>query len=136
MSKRSPQAECCEPGAPGDPDPACDFLGPLLEPRFFKALGDPNRIVLLARLAHLCRPCTVSEIACFCPVDLSVVSRHLAILRDAGIVQSQRKGKEVLYTVNYGVLATTFRSIADAIDSCCGQTAAATPKTNNQGSEE
>ncbi|NOG54906.1 MAG: helix-turn-helix transcriptional regulator [Planctomycetes bacterium] len=90
-----------------------------MEPRFFKALGDGNRIALLARLAALCRPCTVSEIACCCPVDLSVVSRHLAILREAEIVQMEKRGKEVLYTVRYDVLAQTFRQIADAIDACC-----------------
>ena len=99
----------------------CDDLASLLEPRFFKALGDGNRIALLARLSSLCRPCTVSEIACCCPVDLSVVSRHLAILRDAGIVSAQRQGKEVHYTVRYDVLADTFRRIAAAIHACCPQ---------------
>ncbi|MCP3906207.1 MAG: winged helix-turn-helix transcriptional regulator [Planctomycetes bacterium] len=101
------------------PEACCETLSDLLAPRFFKALGDGNRIALLARLASLCRPCTVSEIACCCPVDLSVVSRHLALLRDAGIVRSERHGKEVHYTVRYDVLARTFREIADAIDACC-----------------
>jgi DNA-binding transcriptional ArsR family regulator len=100
-------------------DPCCKALGDLLSPRFFKALGDPNRIVLLSRLAASCRPCTVTEISCCCPVDISVVSRHLAMLRDADIVQAERRGKQVLYTVRYDVLAETFRSIADAIEACC-----------------
>jgi ArsR family transcriptional regulator len=113
MSKRD-SPETCRP----DAGPCCDLLGRLLEPRFFKALGDGNRITLLAHLAAMCRPCTVSEIACCCPVDLSVVSRHLALLRDAGIVRAERRGKEVRYTVDYEVLARTFRQIADAIDAC------------------
>jgi ArsR family transcriptional regulator len=97
----------------------CQRLGDLLEPRFFKALGDPNRVALLARLAACCRPCAVSEIACCCPVDVSVVSRHLAVLRDAGLVAAERQGKEVHYTVRYDVLAGTFRRIAEAIEACC-----------------
>jgi len=113
MCKSNPD-NCCEPA-----QSCCDMLGKLLEPRFFKALGDGNRIALLARLAAIYRPCTVSEIACCCPVDLSVVSRHLGILRDANIVEANRKGKEVHYTVRYDILAETFRNIADAIDACC-----------------
>ena len=97
----------------------CGKLAALLDPRFFKALGDPNRIALLAHLCSLCRPVTVGEMGCCCPVDASVVSRHLAHLRDAGIVTAERKGKEVHYTVNYEGLAVTFRQIADAIDNCC-----------------
>jgi ArsR family transcriptional regulator len=111
MSKRS--------SASTKPDQCCRPLGELLAPRFFKALGDPNRIALLAHLARCGRPCTVSEMACCCPVDLSVVSRHLAMLRDAGIVESARHGKEVRYEVRYDVLATTFRQIAEAIETCC-----------------
>ena len=100
-------------------DPCCKMLAELLSPRFFKAMGDPNRIALLSHLAAYCRPHTVTEISCCCPVDVSVVSRHLAILRDADIIQAERRGKEVLYTVRYDVLAQTFRSIADAIEACC-----------------
>ena len=61
----------------------------------------------------------MAELSACCPVDLSVVSRHLAILRDAGIVESQRRGKEVRYRVRFDVLSQTFRHIADAIDACC-----------------
>ncbi|UCD75119.1 MAG: winged helix-turn-helix transcriptional regulator [Phycisphaerales bacterium] len=131
MSKQEP-AQSCFPSA-STTEACCSLLGRLLEPRFFKALGDGNRIALLSRLAGLCRPCTVSEIACCCPVDLSVVSRHLAILRDAGIVDAQRRGKEVLYTVNYDVLAKTFRQIADAIDTCCSGASSPQRKERENG---
>jgi ArsR family transcriptional regulator len=61
----------------------------------------------------------VSALACCCPVDLSVVSRHLSILREAGIVEAKRHGKEVHYEVRYDVLARTFREIGQAIEQCC-----------------
>lgn len=107
-----------------EPDPArsggcCTGITELLEPRFFKALCDPSRIALLIRLAQCCKPCTVSEMAKCCPTDLSVVSRHLAMLRDAGILNAQKRGKEVFYSVRYAELVATLRAMADAIDLCC-----------------
>ncbi len=97
----------------------CGGLGDLLVPKFFKALGDATRVAILARLAESCGPSTVGSVAGCCPVDLSVVSRHLRVLRDAGIVVAERRGKEVLYSVRYDALARTLRQLADAIDACC-----------------
>ena len=91
----------------------------MVDARFFKALGDPTRIRLLARLIELGRPCTVSEVACCTDVDLSVVSRHLSTLREAGIAQSERKGKEVYYTVLFPEIVKKLRILADSIETCC-----------------
>ncbi len=102
---------------------ACCNLGDVLQPRFFKALGEPNRVALLATLAQCGRPCTVSEMAECCPINVSVVSRHLAMLRDAGILDAQRQGKEVYYSVRFPKLIETLRSIADALETCCGEPA-------------
>jgi len=96
----------------------------------FKALADPNRVALLARLADCGRPCTVSEIACCLPVDLSVVSRHLRQLRDAGILHAERRGKEVYYTVRYGELVRTLRTLAGTIEACCPDGACESPVTS------
>lgn len=90
-----------------------------LDPSFFKALCDPNRISLLLRLAGCSRACTVTELNECCPIDLSVVSRHLGVLRDAGIVESEKRGKEVYYTVCAKELVATMRSIADVLEGCC-----------------
>jgi len=91
----------------------------LLSPRFFKAFCDPNRAAIFTYLTGCCKPATVSEVAEKFPVDISVVSRHLAILRDAGILNSQKKGKSVFYFVSYSALVGFLRSIADAIEACC-----------------
>ena len=99
--------------------PCCEDVRGLMEIRFFRALGDANRVAILADLAAGGAPRTVSEIAERLPVDLSVVSRHLAMLREAGVLAAERRGKEVYYTVRYEGLAGTLRAIADAIDACC-----------------
>jgi len=94
-------------------------LEALLDPALFKALGDPNRVALVAHLGQSGRPTTVTEAAECCPVDLSVVSRHLAVLRQAGVVQAEKRGREVHYTVSHHSLAATLRSLADALEACC-----------------
>lgn len=100
-------------------------LEALISPAFFKALSDPNRVTLLAELCERGEPATVSEAAGCCAVDLSVVSRHLATLRDAGLVVADKRGREVFYRVDYPGLSKTLRSIADAIDACCPEEASA-----------
>ena len=111
---------------------SCLEIGELMEPRFFKALSEPNRIAILIRLAQCRTPCTVGEIAACCPVNMSVVSRHLAMLRDAGILEARKQGKEVFYSVSCSALASTLRTMADAIESCCPPTGS---KQRGKGNE-
>ena len=97
----------------------CADLAGLMETRLFKALCDPTRIAILVGLAEAGDAQTVGQIANHSPVDLSVVSRHLAVLRDAEIVEGTRNGKEVYYQVRYRALAETLRTMANAIETCC-----------------
>jgi len=94
-------------------------LDSLLNAEMFKALGDPTRLQLLSCLAKCGRPCSVSEVAECCHVDLSVVSRHLALLEDARILTATKKGRSVSYQVRFEDLAGSLRALSDAIDSCC-----------------
>jgi DNA-binding transcriptional ArsR family regulator len=93
-------------------------LEELLSHHLFKALADPNRIRLLLLLAERCRTCSVGELAGCLTVDVSVVSRHLAILRAAGVLKAKKQGKEVHYAPQYEHLAETLRGIGDAIVAC------------------
>ena len=104
----------------------------------FSALADPCRLFLLQELVSCCgEPRTVTQAASCCSVDLSVVSRHLATLRDAGILEARKVGREVRYTVRYQELSNWLRNMADAIDRCCpapdaGPQAATQHKENRQ----
>ncbi len=91
----------------------------LLDPDLFKALSDPTRLRLLACLAKCARPCSVSEVAQCCSVDLSVVSRHLAALERAGAVEASKHGRVVAYRVRFAELAHMLRALADAFEDCC-----------------
>jgi len=97
----------------------CPPLDTAVDPRLFRALGDPTRIGILVRLAQCCGPQTVSEAADCCRVDLSVVSRHLGILRDAGVVTVQKEGRQMYYRVRYDELCRSLRQLADALEACC-----------------
>lgn len=108
---------------PRSPRQAAARRGPvdaLLDPALFKALGDPTRVKLLACLIKCGRACSVGEVAECCSVDLSVVSRHLAVLERAGSVTSEKKGRAVFYAAQHERLATILRDLADAIQACGG----------------
>lgn len=89
-----------------------------LNHELFQALSDPTRLRLLACLTKCARPCSVSEAAECCAVDLSVVSRHLALMHRAGLLQASKQGRTVSYSVRAGELSAFLRALADAIDSC------------------
>jgi len=92
-----------------------------LNVRFFKALCDPTRLAILARQLEDPRLCSVSKLAQDFDLDVSVISRHLAILRDAGIMKANKMGREVCYTVNKESLSKTFRELGNAVDSYSNQ---------------
>ncbi|MEE8170890.1 MAG: metalloregulator ArsR/SmtB family transcription factor, partial [Phycisphaerae bacterium] len=101
----------------------CPTVEEAVRPRFFKALGDPGRAAILCRLCRCCGPQTVSRIAACCPTDMSVVSRHLAMLRDAGVLSAEKRGKEMHYAVDHAQLAAVLRTMADAVEACCARPA-------------
>lgn len=62
----------------------------------FRALGDPTRLRALLLLEHNGELC-VCELTHALAISQPKVSRHLAILRDAGIVADRRLGHWVYY---------------------------------------
>ncbi|REE99988.1 ArsR family transcriptional regulator [Thermomonospora umbrina] len=88
----------------------------MLSHQLFRALGDPTRVRLLDLIAERCRACSVSELADCLDVDLSVVSRHLTLLRAAGVLRATKSGRNVLYEIQFDSLAEALRGIADALE--------------------
>jgi len=60
-------------------------------------LADPNRILILYTLAD--KAYNVSDLAKSIELPQSTVSRHLKILRDRGMVNAQRNGQSVFYSL-------------------------------------
>jgi DNA-binding transcriptional ArsR family regulator len=68
----------------------------------FAALADPNRRHLLEALAQ--REASATQLAADLPVTRQAVAKHLAALREAGLVDARRSGRETLYSLNPGPL--------------------------------
>lgn len=63
-----------------------------------QALGDRTRMAIFERLER--GPLSVSEIARNLPVTRSAVSQHLKILKDVGLVASQRAANRQIYRID------------------------------------
>ncbi|MEU0488999.1 metalloregulator ArsR/SmtB family transcription factor [Nocardiopsis sp. NPDC006139] len=61
----------------------------------FAALGDETRWAVLVRLGR--EPASASALAAELPVTRQAIGKHLEVLRAAGLVESQRRGREVVY---------------------------------------
>jgi DNA-binding transcriptional ArsR family regulator len=89
------------------------------------ALGDPQRREILRLLGTGAKP--VHAIAADLPISRPAVSRHLRVLRDAGLVEQRADGTERIYSLDsegasavqqylesvWGQAATRFRLFAE-----------------------
>src|SRR5205809_4634401 len=67
----------------------------------FRALADETRREILRLLRD--GPLTSGEIASRFESSWPTISRHLAVLRDAGLVVTERRGQEIRYELNTSV---------------------------------
>ena len=91
----------------------------------FEALGDPNRREILRLLGEGDK--AVTELAASMPISRPAVSRHLRLLRQAGLVTEQAEGTRRIYHLHeqglqavqaylervWGDAAARFRMVAD-----------------------
>jgi ArsR family transcriptional regulator, arsenate/arsenite/antimonite-responsive transcriptional repressor len=93
--KRSAGEPCCEPLV--YPDVAPD--GAERMARVAKALGDPIRLQLVDVLRRHAGKVCVCELVPLFDLSQSTVSHHLKVLREAGLVDSERRGLWAYYYV-------------------------------------
>jgi len=98
----------------------------------FEALGDPNRREILRLLSEGDKP--VQEIAAALPISRPAVSRHLRLLKDAGMVAEQARGTRRIYQLQdqglhavqaylegvWGQAAARFRLLAETTEGPSG----------------
>jgi DNA-binding transcriptional ArsR family regulator len=70
--------------------------------RVFKALSDPTRRRILQLLRE--RPMSAGELADHFDVSKPAMSAHFAVLREAGLIDSQKQGKSIIYELQMSVL--------------------------------
>ena len=69
-----------------------------LKAELCKTFADPKRLIIIDELRQ--GETTVGELARVLEFPQAVVSRHLAILRDKGVVQHRREGTSVYYSLS------------------------------------
>ena len=94
-TKRPKGEACCEPLV----FPAVDRAGAERLATLAKALGDPIRIQLLDVLRKHAGKVCVCELVPLFDVSQPTVSHHLKVLRDAGLVASEKQGLWAYYYV-------------------------------------
>lgn len=77
----------------------------------FKALSDPTRREILRLLGE--RDRTAGDLVSHFHVSQPAVSRHLAVLRGAGLVSATRAGQNVVYALDTTVFQDVVRVLMD-----------------------
>jgi ArsR family transcriptional regulator len=87
--------------------------------KVMKALAHPTRLFIVDQLAEGER--CVCELTEMIGADMSTVSKHLSVLRDAGIVSDDKRGLQVFYQLRvpcilniFGCVEGVLRSNAEA----------------------
>ena len=88
----APAVACCEPlAAKALTGEQAAEIAPL-----FKALGDPVRLRLMSMIASTAEACVCDLTDAF-DVSAPTISHHLKVLREAGLVDGERRGTWVYY---------------------------------------
>ena len=83
---------------------------------FLKALGEFNRLSLVYRLCDCNTPQNAMCLCDCCEVDASVVSRHLKVLSQEGVVKLEKKGRQRTYVLDRENVAKNLRELADRVE--------------------
>ena len=93
--QKRPAGECCVPLVYPDVEPdAAERMA-----RIAKALGDPIRLQLVDVLRRHAGKVCVCELVPLFDLSQPTVSHHLKVLREAGLVDSERRGLWAYYYV-------------------------------------
>lgn len=80
--------------------------------RVMKALGHPTRLFMVDELSRGER--CVAELTDMVGADMSTVSKHLTVLKDAGLVADEKRGVQVFYRLKTPCVVNFFECI-DAV---------------------
>ena len=87
------------------------------EAALLKAVADPHRLTIIATLARSPEAVCVCDFTEGMPINQSSVSHHLAILRDAGIVTSERHGTWAYYSLAPDVRDRLLKALDETLPS-------------------
>ena len=80
----------------------------------FKALAHPSRLLIVEELAR--KPHCVCELTEMIGADMSTVSKHLSVLKGAGIIQDEKRGLQVYYRLKMPCVLHFFDCVGEVIE--------------------
>ncbi len=83
--------------------------------RIFKALAHPTRLFIVDELSRGER-CVLS-LTGMVGADISTVSKHLSVLKSAGIIDDNKRGTQVFYTLKCPCVLNVFSCVQDVQES-------------------
>ncbi len=83
--------------------------------KIMKAMAHPVRLMIVEYLKK--REHSFSEIFDLFQLDKSTVSKHLLVLKDAGIVSSKKEGADVIYKLDVPCVTDFFTCVTAVIES-------------------
>ena len=89
----------------------------LLDSRFFKSLSEPVRVQIL-KFILLNGRSDIAAIAASLPQDRSVISRHLQLMQEAGILLGEKVGRHMYYSIDALEFLEKVEGIAGKVRSC------------------
>lgn len=78
---------------------------------FFKAISDPTRRQILRLLKK--RSMTAGEIADAFSITMASLSHHYNVLKSADLIRSERRGQQIVYSLNATVIEEAAAMLAD-----------------------
>jgi ArsR family transcriptional regulator len=81
--------------------------------RVMKALAHPTRLMMIEELSRGER--CVADLRDLADCDLSTVSKHLSLLKDAGMVEDEKRGKQVYYRLRVPCVLNFFHCLESVL---------------------
>ena len=82
--------------------------------RIAKAIAHPTRLFILDQLTK--EETCVCELTEMVGADISTVSKHLAVLKNAGLVQDEKRGVQVYYRIKCPCVTNMFACLESVIE--------------------
>jgi ArsR family transcriptional regulator len=79
-----------------------------------KAMAHPTRMFIVDELSRVSQRC-VCELTEMVGADMSTVSKHLSILKNAGIIMDEKRGNQVYYRLRVPCILEFFRCIESVL---------------------
>ena len=84
--------------------------------RILKALAHPSRLFMVDQLSHGER--CVCELTEMVGSDMSTVSKHLSVLKSAGVVADEKRGMQVYYRLKMPCVLRFLDCASEVIERC------------------